>query len=145
MIPAFIMDFRNIILGKKTMYRKAYKKTEKVLMMMSYFGTREWNFKNENIRRLINETKKFEFSRGHLNFDIESIDWKEYFTNYIPGIKRYFFKESCENVEKLQVSYERLRKLHNFVKYLIYVILARKMFKVLSVLMSKVVFKMIVK
>ena len=81
-------------------------KIEKVLMMMAYFGTREWDFKNENIRRLIGTTEKFEYQRGSHNFDMKTIDWNEYFRNYIPGIKRYFFKEDCNDVKRLKSSYE---------------------------------------
>lgn len=139
------MDLQNIVLGKKTAYRKAYNKTEKVLMMMSFFGTREWKFQNDNIKRLANITKKLEFRQCQMDFDIRNIDWNEYFKNYIPGIKKYYFKESCENVEKLRTSYQRLKKLHNFIKYLLYFIFAQKVVKVLRVLISKVVFKMIVK
>lgn len=28
-----------------------------------------------------------------LEFDMRTIDWKEYFFHYLPGIKKYFFKE----------------------------------------------------
>lgn len=139
------MDFQNIVLGKKTMYLNAYNKSEKILMIMSFFGMREWNFQNENIRRLTNETKKFKFNHDNMDFDIKNIDWSEYFANYIPGIKRYFFKENCENVEKLQISYERLRKIHNFLKYLIYVIFAGKMCKSLANYLSGTAFRIMVK
>lgn len=105
-IPACFMDLAAFLVGKKMIFSKAYKRIEKVLLMMSYFGNREWNFGNKNIERLVQETSAFRFERGDLCFDIKTIDWNEYFRNYIPGIKRYFFKESCDDLRKLKTSYE---------------------------------------
>lgn len=66
--------------------------------MMSYFGLREWQFENTNIDRLASEIKKQggsnKFLHGaNLEFDMQTIDWDEYFFHYLPGIKKYFFKE----------------------------------------------------
>lgn len=105
-LPACLMDFLHLLIGKKMVYRKAYRKTEKVLLRMAYFGTREWNFGNENVRRLIEESKKFEFSNENMDFDLKNINWEEYFRNYIPGIKRHFFKENCKDAKKLVVTYQ---------------------------------------
>lgn len=33
-------------------------------------------------------------SHNFLEFDMRTIDWDDYFSHYLPGIKRYFFKES---------------------------------------------------
>lgn len=105
-LPACLGDLASLAVGKKMIYSKSYKRMEKILMMMAFFGTRDWNFGNENIQRLIEKTASLKFERGDLNFNISLIDWKEYFRNYIPGIKRYFFKESCENVKALESSYQ---------------------------------------
>lgn len=112
-------------------------------MIMSYFGLRQWDFKFKNIERLIDETKHFKFDRGHLDFDLKTIDWSEFFKNYIPGIKKYYFRENCENVEKLRVSYDRMKKLHNLLKFLLYGFLSRNIFKAFCALLSKIAFKMI--
>lgn len=105
-IPACLMDFVALILGKKVMYSKAYKKIEKVLVMMSYFGTREWEFTNGNVDRLLKCTRDFKYEKGNLEFDIRKINWNEYFRNYIPGIKRYFFKEDCGSLRQMKTFYE---------------------------------------
>lgn len=33
------------------------------------------------------------YQHRSLEFDMRTIDWKEYFFHYMPGIKKYFFKE----------------------------------------------------
>ena len=100
------MDFVALLTGKKRIYYKTAAKTEKILVMMSYFGTREWKFGNKNVQNLVNKTKHFRQSHGNFDFDMRNIDWNEFFRNYIPGIKRYFFKENCQNLKKLRSSYE---------------------------------------
>lgn len=92
--------------------------------MMSYFGLREWHFRNENIDQLAKllkspnnhmSTNEFKapankcdstttIANGQrdgkivdLEFDMRTIDWNEYFYHYLPGIKKYFFKERLTN------------------------------------------------
>lgn len=36
---------------------------------------------------------KVSMHQRSLEFDMRTIDWKEYFFHYMPGIKKYFFKE----------------------------------------------------
>lgn len=104
--PACLMDLAAKLTGKRTIYYKISKKTEKILVMMSYFGRREWNFGNKNIEALVIKTKTLKFV-GNFDFDMRNIDWNYFFRNYVPGIKRYFFKENCENIKKLEASYQR--------------------------------------
>lgn len=33
-------------------------------------------------------------SQNYLEFDMQTINWDEYFFHYLPGIKKYFFKET---------------------------------------------------
>lgn len=114
----FLVDFRNA---------KNYSKLCRVLSMMSYFGLREWNFCNKNIDQLAkllknqskcsNElNKSISCSRNgthtdnqtcNLEFDMRTIDWNEYFYNYLPGIKKYFFKERLTNNKKCIKHYNR--------------------------------------
>ena len=97
------MDVLALGAGKKMIYRRAYKKTEKVLIMMSFFGLREWNFGNQNVQRMVEKTRNF---KNRLDFDLRNVDWKEYFRAYIPGIKRYYFKENPNNVKRLAAQYQ---------------------------------------
>jgi len=105
-IPAFIMDILAFMIGKKMIYRRAYAKTEKILIIMSFFGLREWNFGNRNIQMLLEKTKNFSYQRGSFDFDMRKINWTEYFRHYIPGIKRYYFKENASNVKRLAAYYQ---------------------------------------
>lgn len=73
---------------------KGYRKADQVIQMMAYFGLREWQFENDNIRELYSSLG--EEDRKKFEFHFQTIDWKQYFQYYIPGIKRYYMKEdSC--------------------------------------------------
>lgn len=59
---------------------------------MSYFGLREWKFENTNIQKVSGNLQAKD--RTDLQFNMDNIDWIEYFHDYLPGIKKYFFKET---------------------------------------------------
>lgn len=46
-------------------------------------------------------------SKTCLEFDMRTIDWDEYFFHYLPGIKKYFFKESVIDNRKSIKHYGR--------------------------------------
>ena len=43
------------------------------------------------------------------NFDIESLDWTQYFTDYWLGVRQYILKESNETLPKAR---QNLRKVY---------------------------------
>ncbi|EAT36930.1 AAEL011027-PA [Aedes aegypti] len=92
-IPARLLDLVRRIRRKKPFYCNAIRKTTHFLEMMSYFGLREWTIGNGNVRRLRSLLSSEEARL--LEFDMGTIDWVEYFRNYIPGIRRYWFKEKA--------------------------------------------------
>lgn len=104
-IPAFVMDVLAFMIGKKMIYSRAYAKTEKILIIMSFFGLREWNVGNQNIQMLLEKTKNFSFQRGSHDFDMRNINWTEFFRNFIPGIKRYYFRENPNNAKMTAAYY----------------------------------------
>jgi Male sterility protein len=73
--------------------------------MIKYFGARDWQIENENILRLDRKLKAQGITA--LEFDMKTIIWKKYFENLVPGFKRYFFKESFENLNQLKMEYKR--------------------------------------
>ncbi|CRL06243.1 CLUMA_CG018946, isoform A [Clunio marinus] len=103
-IPAYLTDVIAFILGKKIMHRRACKQMEKILLIMSYFGSREWNFENTNVERLVKMTKHFKFQRGYFDFDLRNVDWSEYFKSYVTGMKQYVLKENYGKVKKTNCS-----------------------------------------
>ncbi|XP_055687402.1 fatty acyl-CoA reductase wat isoform X2 [Lutzomyia longipalpis] len=115
-IPAYVLDFLLLIAGKKRTFIKAYRKIEIILEIMSYFGLRDWKFSNDNIRymnQLISHRNRQHYS---LDFEMEHINWDEYFRHYIPGIRKFHFREDPGNVRKARVHYKHLYVLHKLSK-----------------------------
>lgn len=48
---------------------------------------------NSNEIESIEGVGKHSMHHRSLEFDMRTINWKEYFFHYLPGIKKYFFKE----------------------------------------------------
>ena len=61
---------------------------------LSYFGLREWKVSDANVRSMRQALTKSE--SNYLEFDINRIDWEEYFIHYEPGIRKYCLKEKME-------------------------------------------------
>lgn len=73
---------------------------------MSFFGLREWKIENTNIQRLSEKINAMK-NTAMLQFDMKTIKWEEYFKTYIPGIKKYHFKENPAKTAKLCITYNR--------------------------------------
>lgn len=152
-LPGYILDLIAAVTGHKRIYSKSYKKLERVLRMMSYFGLREWTCSNDNIKSLSKKLKdyasqdngddsseatadgcdKFNF----LEFNIETIDWKEYFASYLLGIKKYFFKENFDRTNQIKRQYKRLYWIHCFTKFVFWFLLSTKCMRILRHVCTK--------
>ncbi|KDR07123.1 fatty acyl-CoA reductase wat-like [Zootermopsis nevadensis] len=95
-LPAFIIDGVTMLFGNKPKLVKIYKKINKFCSVLSYFGNREWKFTNNNIQGLwekLNENDKKLF-----DFDIDGLDWDNYFYKYVRGIRIYLMKDDLSTV-----------------------------------------------
>lgn len=97
-LPAYIVDFIALCIGKKPLLVKGYQKLNKFAAVIAYFATQEWEFKNDNVQALwqrLNKTDKelFEFSMKLLN-------WDSYFYTYVRGARIYLLKDPLETIPK---------------------------------------------
>ncbi|KAJ6643840.1 putative fatty acyl-CoA reductase, partial [Pseudolycoriella hygida] len=97
-LPGYLLDAFAYCTGRKLMYRAIYRKISRLITMMSYFGLREWHFENTNIQKMSGNLQAKD--KNDLQFNIDNIDWIEYFHYYLPGIKKYLFKENSVDVRR---------------------------------------------
>ncbi|PZC72130.1 hypothetical protein B5X24_HaOG211835 [Helicoverpa armigera] len=109
-VPAYIIDGIAVIIGKKPMLRKAYTKITKFSEVMAYFATREWKFDNSNTQKLYSEM--CEADKHLFDFDMSTMDWNDYFYNYIRGVRVYLLKDPVDTVPAGLKKLNRLRLLH---------------------------------
>lgn len=66
-----------------------------MLTVLSYFGTRQWNFQNENVARLVQKSKTFKYRPSDkMEFDLSKVSWNKYFVTYWPGIQKHLDLQS---------------------------------------------------
>ncbi|XP_026740170.1 fatty acyl-CoA reductase wat-like, partial [Trichoplusia ni] len=109
-IPAYIIDGIAVLIGKKPMLRKAYRKITKFSEVMAYFATREWKFDNSNTQKLYSEL--CDADKHLFDFDMSALDWNDYFYSYIRGVRVYLLKDPVETVPEGLKKLNRLRMLH---------------------------------
>jgi Male sterility protein len=87
-------------------YVRIYQQLKRQNHTLSYFSSRDWSFENENIVQLRQKLKNH--GVNDLEFDGQTIDWtNEYAESYIPGLKKYYYKESMENLTDLRRQYKK--------------------------------------
>lgn len=96
-IPAFLVDTMLTLIGNKPRYRKLYNKMYKLNELLSYFCLKEWAFDDTNIQQL--HKNLTEDDKQIFQFDIESLDWKEYIQIWYLGIRRYIIKDDLKNTK----------------------------------------------
>jgi fatty acyl-CoA reductase len=84
---------------------KIYKKINRFINVISYFGTRDWKFTNKNVQGLWEKLN--EDDRKLFDFDIEGLDWDKYFYTYVRGVRIYLMKDELATVPQAQAKYKR--------------------------------------
>lgn len=66
---------------------KVQNKLSKAADCLEYFTTKQWEFDDENVRKL--STTLNEYDKKEFCFDVAKIDWEVYLEDYILGIRRF--------------------------------------------------------
>lgn len=109
-IPAYIVDFLAICVGKQPMLVKGYQKIEKFLNVLAYFATRQWNFTNNNTQSLWKKLN--EEDQRLFDFDMDAFDWDSYFFTYARGGRVYLLKDPLETLPQGRIKYLKLQVAH---------------------------------
>lgn len=96
MLPAHILDFFLRLKGKPTIMVGIQSKLHKAAKCLEYFSTHQWNFRDDNVRRLGEQLSPEE--RQTFMFDVRQIDWSSYLEHYILGIRHFILKESPDTL-----------------------------------------------
>ncbi|XP_073985582.1 fatty acyl-CoA reductase wat-like [Rhodnius prolixus] len=126
-IPAALADIVLLLLNKKTGALKVFKKGGKFMKVLSYFSTRTWKFSNNNVLALWNGMNKVD--KQLFNFNMQSVDWYEYFRTAVPGVRLYIFKESSDNIPIARRKYKRQSLIQTTILTLLYGFLAILLWK----------------
>lgn len=74
---------------------------------MSYFGSRQWEIENQNVMNLIEKVSRLKNFSDDLEFDMRKVKWEEYFENYIPGFRQYYYKADPKKAKQAAEKYKK--------------------------------------
>ncbi|KAL0858852.1 hypothetical protein ABMA27_011304 [Loxostege sticticalis] len=131
--PAALLDGLAVCIGKKPKMLKVYRKIHKFSSVLSYFCTREIAFSNTRTQELWERTSNED--KQLFPFSMAELEWREYFEEYMAGIRRYLFKESDDTLPQARIKWKRLYYLHQLVKILFYVLVMYVLWNVFSALL----------
>ncbi|KAL3247976.1 hypothetical protein MRX96_056752 [Rhipicephalus microplus] len=69
---------------------RRYEKVGKAVRVVEYFATHGWLFRTNNVQKLLCELSSTDAKL--FNFDVQAIEWSQYWQNYILGIRKYLLK-----------------------------------------------------
>ncbi|XP_003243174.1 fatty acyl-CoA reductase wat isoform X1 [Acyrthosiphon pisum] len=105
-LPAYIIDSLAKLTGRKPQLIDGYKKIHKFIEVIAYFALQSWTFHDNNTKSLIKKLSKLDQSL--FKFDMNKLDWNEYFKKHVVGIRLYIVKDPMETVP---VALKRNKKL----------------------------------
>ncbi|KAH8246911.1 hypothetical protein KR032_003167, partial [Drosophila birchii] len=111
-IPGYIFDLLLRLAGKKPRMVDIYKKIHVNTAAIQHFLFNSWVFETKSADRLRSLMSAEE--RKMYNFDMEALDWKEYFKSALFGMRLYLGKEppTKESLESGRRLLKRLKVLH---------------------------------
>jgi fatty acyl-CoA reductase len=92
-LPFFLADLTLLIRGQKLKFIQSARQFHQGADVLEYFATRDWNFKNENFKKLVEHSKNQD---GNFDCDIEPLQWEQFIKEYVEGVDRYFMKKKME-------------------------------------------------
>ncbi|XP_068157912.1 fatty acyl-CoA reductase wat-like [Drosophila tropicalis] len=90
-LPGYLMDVGLRLQGRKPRLMKIYRKLHENMSLFEYFATKAWTFDTHNTKRLWKcmTTKDQQL----FNFDMEHLDWNDYFHGALLGMRQYLCNE----------------------------------------------------
>lgn len=95
-LPAHILDILARLKGRRPIMVRLQTKLYKASKCLEYFSTNEWNFRDDNVRRLKEQLSPED--RETFMFDVRQIDWPSYLEHYILGVRQFILKESPDTL-----------------------------------------------
>jgi fatty acyl-CoA reductase len=105
-LPALIIDLICLVLGRKRMLLSIYYKLHCAVGALNSFASRNFNFSSKNMG-LLQACLTDESDKKELFMDISSLDYHDYFRDYVLGARRYLLKESDDTLEISRKSFRK--------------------------------------
>lgn len=118
-IPGIFIDAGLKYYGKKTSLMKIYRKVAKFTGFINYFATHEFIFVNDKMRQVQESMTPGDREKFHC--DIRTVTWEDVFNVYCPGLKLYIRHEGPNTWIESRVRFYRLKKMGNWLFWILMV------------------------
>lgn len=116
-VPAFFIDIGLILSGSKLRLMKIYSKIYYHLQFIIFFMGSTWKFSDKNMQKMYASMSEAD----HADFPCTlTTEYEQHSLNAAEGLRKYFFKESDDDLPKAQRKYKILRVVHVVFVALIY-------------------------
>ncbi|XP_017102742.3 fatty acyl-CoA reductase wat-like [Drosophila bipectinata] len=108
-VPGYFIDLALKISGRKPRLGKIYEKIHTTIKVLGPFSCRSWKFEMANKERLWQSMSRED--QTIFNFDMLHLDWDQYFSRALCGMRLYLGKEPPTTQSYIQ-GQKRLRMFH---------------------------------
>lgn len=84
---------------------KLYSKIHKACKSVAHFSTNTWYYDDDNVQTMWNRLNEEDQQLFH--FNMKTLDWSKYLTDFHKGIRLYLLNEDDSNLEISRVNYKR--------------------------------------
>ncbi|KAH8409864.1 hypothetical protein KR222_011011 [Zaprionus bogoriensis] len=118
-LPGYLIDTILRLRGKKPRMTRLYTKIHRNIKLLAPFGNTNWSFRTENTQRLWRCLSQRD--QQIYQFDMASLDWRDYFYRSIGGMRIYLGKEepSKESIQRGQRKRARFVVLHHLLQLVV--------------------------
>ncbi|KAH8311720.1 hypothetical protein KR044_007672 [Drosophila immigrans] len=135
LLPGYAADLILRLKGEKALIVKTYQKLHKQMLVLAYFGCLIWRFKTHNTDKLWSIMSPKD--REVFEFDMASLNWKDYFYRSTGGMRTYLAKEepSEESLKRARKVRARFIILHHLVQGILCFLVVFVLWKLLRCLL----------
>ncbi|KAG9511395.1 Fatty acyl-CoA reductase 1 [Fragariocoptes setiger] len=115
---AYLIDMILSLCGKRRMVVKAVNKMHHANRVFDFFCSNQWSFTTDNVGTVIGLLNKTD---THLfNFNIKTVDWKDYARLSWLGCRRYILKEDDSTLDQARKRYNKMDLFVDENKYRVF-------------------------
>ncbi|KAH8306477.1 hypothetical protein KR018_012423 [Drosophila ironensis] len=117
LLPGYAIDLFLRLRGKRPRMIKLYDKIHKTIEILAPFVDTSWHFDAENTKSLWRRMSAVD--QKLFDFDMQNLNWDEYFIHALAGIRIYLGKEKpgAESLERGQKIFWRFQVLHRILQF----------------------------
>ncbi|XP_071440926.1 putative fatty acyl-CoA reductase CG5065 [Hetaerina americana] len=119
--PALLVDFTCSLLGKPKRMLHIYEKVDEFADLSSFFTMNQWKFSDQNVQSMLSRVSAEDSKIFPCN--IQQLNWKNYFNDYMYGIRQFLLKEDPKTIPASIIRVRRLKVLHRGVQVALFIFL----------------------